>query len=173
MMFLLVHAKSKHSPIASRTRGSLNCSRRVLSCQPWVLDGAKVVRSRPEARCVLLVIVDRARLERLERDLPLPIIFEAQTIEVVLPELNRQFCAPIIGIAAIFDEPALLERLHRVGAGTKRRIEGRRGEIAPLPPRRREYWHADNDQMRVAAAALDEAHMDDVIAFRARRFHLS
>ena len=184
MMFLLVQAKSKQSPIASRTRGSLNWSRRVLRCQPWVvrrravvqdlllhpavLGGGEVVSRRPEARGVLLVIVDRSGLERLERDLPLPIIFEAQAIEVVLAQVDRQLGAPIIGIARIFDEPALLERLDLVGAGTQRRIERRRGEIAPLPPRRREHGHADNDKMRVAAAPLDKAHMDDVVAFRIR-----
>ena len=87
-----------------------------LLLHPAVLGGGEVVGRRPEARGVLLVIVDRSRLERLEGDLPLAIIFEAQAIEVVLPEIDRQLGAPIIGIAPIFDEPALLERLDLVGA---------------------------------------------------------
>ena len=48
------------------------------------LDGGKVVGGRPEARGIFLVIIDRPGLERLERDLPLAIIFEAQAVEIVL-----------------------------------------------------------------------------------------
>src|SRR6202044_1189427 len=51
-------------------------------------------------------------------------------------------------------------------------IERRCGEIASLPPRRRKDRHADDDQMRVAAAALDEAYMHDVVAFSIGRFDL-
>ena len=102
MTFLFVHSKSKARPIASRTRGSLNCSRRVLKYQPCepvgaplcsdllldppVVDGREIVAGRPDARGVFLVEVDRAGLERLEGDLPLAVIFEAQPIEIVLAD---------------------------------------------------------------------------------------
>ena len=39
MMILLVHSKSKALVSASRTRGSLNLSRRVLKNQPCAPDG--------------------------------------------------------------------------------------------------------------------------------------
>ena len=44
--------------------------------------------------------VDRSRFERLEGDLPLAIIFKAQAIEIVLPDIDRQVRAPIIGSRA-------------------------------------------------------------------------
>ena len=118
------------------------------------------------------MIVDRPGLERLERDLPLAIIFEPQAVEIVLAKVDRQLRSPIAGVARIFDEPALLERLDLVGAGAERRVERRGGEIAPAPPCRREHRHADDNQMRVARAPFDKAHVDDVVPFRIRRLHL-
>ncbi len=119
------------------------------------------------------MIVNRSGLERLERDLTLAIIFEAHAIEIVLAEVHRQFRAPVAGIARIFDEPALLERLHLIRPGAERRIEGGGGEVTPLPPRRRKHRHADDDQMRVSAASLNKAHMDDVATLAFSLLHLS
>ena len=62
------------------------------------------------------MIVDRASLERLERNLPLAVIFEAQPVEVVLAEIHRQLRPPVGGIARILDEPPLLEGLDLIGA---------------------------------------------------------
>ena len=110
------------------------------------------------------MIVDRAGLERLEGDLPLAVIFEAQPVEIVLAEIDRQLRAPIVRVALEFDEASLLEGLDLVGAGAERRVERGGGEIAALPPGGREDRHADDDEMGVAAATLDEAHMNDVVA---------
>ena len=55
--------------------------------------------------------VDRAGLERLERDLPLAIIFEAQAVEIIDADIDRQVLRPIVLHAVEFDETALLESL--------------------------------------------------------------
>src|SRR5271165_1877206 len=103
-----------------------------------VLDRRKIVRRRPEARGVFLVIVDRPGFERLEGDLPLAIILETQAVEIVLAQIDRQLRPPIVRITGVFDEPTLLERLDSVRAGAKRRIERRCSKIAAAPPGRRE-----------------------------------
>ena len=143
-----------------------------LLLHPPVLDGGEIVGRRPEARGVFLVVVDRAGLERLEGDLPLAIIFEAQPVEIVLPEVDRQLGAPIVRVAREFDEPALLEGLDLVRTGAERRVERRGGEVAVLPPGGGKNRHADDDEMRVAAAVLDEAHMNDIVALGLDRFDL-
>ena len=53
--------------------------------------------------------VDRAGLEGFEGDLPLAIIFEAQALEVVDADIDRQSLAPIVGVEFELDEAALFE----------------------------------------------------------------
>ena len=107
--------------------------------------------------------IDRAGLERLERDLPLAVIFEPQPAEVVLADVDRQVLGPIVVAQLVFDEAPLLERLDPIGAGAERRLQRRSVEVAPLPPRGGEDRHAGDDEMGVAGALLDEAHQHDVV----------
>ena len=112
MMFLLVHSKSKHRPIASRTRGSWKASRRVLNARiqaasatimQHFLDNA-AVSSPPEnhsrsprcATCTPDDDFDRARLEHLERHLALAVIFKTRQPKVVLTDIDGQVLGPII-----------------------------------------------------------------------------
>ena len=83
------------------------------------------------------MVVDGARLERLEGDLPLAIIFIADPLEIVLTHIHRQVFAPVVRVEFEFDEAALFEALHLVGAGAERRLQSRGVEIATLPPRGR------------------------------------
>ena len=107
--------------------------------------------------------IDRAGLERFERDLPLAVVFEAQPAEIVLADVDRQVLGPIVVAQLVFDRPPLLEGLDPVGAGAERRIERRSVEVAPLPPRGGKDRHAGDDEMGVARALFDEAHQHDVV----------
>ncbi len=108
--------------------------------------------------------VDRAGLEGFEGDLALAVIFEAQALEVVGAHVDRQVLAPIIGVELELDVAPLLEGLDAIRAGAERRLERRGVEVAALPPVLRKHRHADDDEMGVARALLDEAHQHDVVS---------
>ena len=110
--FLLVHSKSKAWINASRTRGSLSWSRRVLMIQPRapdgdssgrisldaaILDGREIIPRRPDARGELLAEQVVLRGKALEGNVPVPIEFVAHGVEIVAASADRQIgCPPIL-----------------------------------------------------------------------------
>ena len=110
MMFLLVHSKSKaeadrlaHARVlelfAPRVEiPALRAGRRAvvqrLLLDAPVANGREIIADRPDARGIFLMEIDRAGLERLEGDLPLAVIFEAQAVEIVDADIDRQILAP-------------------------------------------------------------------------------
>ena len=109
-----------------------------LLLHPSLVEGGEIVAVGPDARGVLLVEVDRAGLERLEGDLPLAVILEAQAAEIVLADVDRQVLGPIVVAQFVFDAAPLLQRLDLVGARAERRVRAsRRRSRAPSTRRRR------------------------------------
>ena len=153
MMLRLVHSKSKHCSSASRMRMSLNLSRRILRNQACVPSGnwsgkvsrltrpsltaAKVILRRPDRRGELLAEREDAGLESLEGDFAIGEIFVADAVEIVLPDVDRQILAPIIGDALEDDEMARIESADLIGAGAERRLQRRLVEGVSCRNRRR------------------------------------
>ena len=185
MMFLLVYSKSKASISASRSRGSLNCLRRVLMNQPCAPDGVsscehraldaailerrEIVARRPGARGELLAEQIVLRREAFEADVAVAIIFEAHDVEIVLPACNRQIGAPPVVDAIVFDVAPDLETADLVGAAAERDIQRRLierllGVIGAGKDR-----HAGDEQRHVAAAFFGEARDDGLIVGALRR----
>ena len=125
MMVLLVHSKSNALPSASRTRGSLNLSRRVLRNQPCAPDGVssgsslaldaailhrrKIVARIPYPRGELLAEQIAAAGKAFEGDVAVAVEFETHRIEIIAAAADRQIGAPPILDPLEFDEAIDLE----------------------------------------------------------------
>ena len=139
MMFLLVHSKSKAIVNASRTRVSLNLSRRVLMNQPCAPDGlssgrpppldaavvdcGKIVAGRPDARGELLAEQVIAAGEAFEADVAVAIVFVPHVIEIVRAAVDRQVLAPPVLHAFELHVAAGLEPPDPVRARAERHFE--------------------------------------------------
>ena len=188
MILALVHSKSNARPMASRIRGSLKASRRVLKYQPWIGAGAssamvsfltrpsrnagKIIARRPEPRGELFLKIRRAVLEGLERHDPVAEILVADAIEVVLSDIHRKIIGPIIRHAIQLDETARLETPDLVRSGGERRFERCRFEIAALPVSLREDRYSGHHQMKIAAAIGRKSDDQQILGLRLRRRHL-
>ncbi len=176
MTFLFVHSKSKASPIASRTRGSLNFSRRVLMNQPCAPEGVrsgstsrftrpsrscrKIVARRPDARGELLSEEIVARGEALEGDVAVAIIFVAHDIEIVLAAGDGKIGAPPILYPLVFDEAAGLEAADAIGTGAERHFQRRILEIPRRIVGAREDRQAGDEQRNFPPALGREFHRE-------------
>ena len=90
---------------------------------PAVADLGNVVAGRPALRPVLLPEVVRSALERFEHDVVVAIEVGPHGVEVVLPDIDRQILAPIVGHPLIGDRAARIDRLDLVGTTGQRRLQ--------------------------------------------------
>ena len=67
------------------------------------VERREIVAGRPDARREFLAEGDVALLEGLERGLPLAEEVDADAVEIVEAEVDRQVAAPIVGDALVFD----------------------------------------------------------------------
>ena len=90
---------------------------------PAVLDGGKVVGGRPLPRDVLRAERVGARLEAFEGRQRIPEILDANAVEVVAAQVDREVLAPVVGIPPVDDPAVHLELVENVRPGAGGRLE--------------------------------------------------
>ena len=94
-----------------------------IALDPALAHGGNVVGGRPVAGGELFAERDRARLEALERHLPVAVIFVAKPVEIILPRVHQEIPGPVVRHAGELDEAALLEFRDLVCARAERGLE--------------------------------------------------
>ena len=94
---------------------------------------------------------ENTSLERLKSDFAIGKIFEADAIEIVLPDIDRQVFAPIIGDTLEDNEMTRIESADFIGTGAERRLKRRLVERILAVIGGGENRLAGDDQRRFAA----------------------
>src|SRR5438477_1839214 len=88
-----------------------------------VLERGEIVARRPDARGVLLAEEIILRGEAFVGDVAVAVIFEANIVEIVLADADRQLLAPPVLHALVIDEAPRLEPADLVGPRTEWGLE--------------------------------------------------
>ncbi len=131
-----------HPPVIEWRAAQIEYQRRDFPCGPGLdhvaLDPAlaqrrPIIAARPLRRCLLKAQIEVVRAERLQRDVIVAVIGDADPVEVEAPAIYRQVGGPIVRIARQHDRTARIDLFNAIRTGAKRWCKPHARQVAHLP----------------------------------------